>query len=279
MATRVLYGSMPVGGRSDSLAIGNRGETALDLTISPQAAIRFLLACIIVLVFVGSMAAAAMVSVGEKHRLLQLFALGGELSIPTYFSSLLLLAAGCLLGLIARENALRRLGWHLHWTLLALGFVWLSFDEAASIHEAVNPTVRIWLGMSFLDGAAWTAVAAPVVSVLAVLYLPFLLRLPPRYMRLFVTAGAIYLGSAMGAELVGQLLLKSHYGGMSWPYRMAVVVEEGCEMLGVACLIYGLITYLAELGTVVRLRIAESGGTLDGTRGKTPSGGFGPVRL
>ena len=98
-------------------------------------------------------------------------------------------------------------------------------------------------------------------------------------MRLFVTAGAICLGGAMGAELVGQLLLRSHYGGMSWPYRVAVVVEESCEMLGVASLIYGLIAYLAELGTVVRLRIAESHGTLDGTRGKAPSGGFGPARL
>jgi hypothetical protein len=252
------------------MATGKTGETAeLDLAIRPNGVFRFLLTCIIVLIFADSIATAVRHSLGEKNRLLQLFDLGGELSIPTYFSSLMLLAAGCLLGLIALEHTVRERGWRLHWTLLALGFLWLSFDEAVSIHEALNPAARIRLGMSILGGAAWTVVAAPVVSVVAALYLPFLLRLPRRYMHLFVVAGLIYLGGAMGADLVGHWLVKPHYGGMSWPSYITVVVEEGCEMLGIACFIYALLGYLAELGTMVRLRIGAAG-HLDGTRGGAP---------
>lgn len=270
MAIRMLSSFMLVAGGSRSMDTANRGDTTVDLVITPQGTIRFLLACIVFLVLAGSAAAAAMVVVGEKHRLLHLFYLGGELSVPAYFSSLMLLAAGCLFGLIARAHALRGRGWCLHWTLLALGFVWLSFDEAASIHEVLNPTVRIWLGMAFLSGAAWTVIAAPAVGILAVLYLQFLLSLPSRYMRLFVTAGLLYLGGAIGVELISQVLLKPQDVGMSWPYRLAVVVEETCEMLGIACLIYGLVAYLGELGTVVSLRMGAASQSLDGRREEIP---------
>jgi hypothetical protein len=37
-----------------------------------------------------------------------------------------LLAAACLLGLVALRHARRRAAWRWHWALLALGFAWLS---------------------------------------------------------------------------------------------------------------------------------------------------------
>jgi hypothetical protein len=256
---------------SSSIATGRTDDAAaLDLTITPEGVLRFLLACIVLLVSAGGVVAAAVLGLGETNRALQLFDLGAELSVPAYFSSLMLLAAGCLLGLIVLEHTRRGRGWRLHWALLTLGFFWLAFDEAASIHEAVNPAVRGRLGMSYLGGAAWTAVLAPVVGVLAALYLPFLLALPRRYMRLFLAAGSIYLGGAVGAELVGEWLLKPVHGAMSWPSRIGVVVEEGCEMLGTAWFIYGLLAYLADLGTVVRLRMAAAGRSSDGCEGGTP---------
>jgi hypothetical protein len=228
----------------------------LDLAVAPNDILRFLLACIGLLILAGSMVAIASAGFGEQNRITQLFDLDAELSIPAYFSSLMLLAAGCLLGFIAFEHTRRGRGWHLHWSLLALGFVWLAFDEAAQIHEALNLIVRTYLGMSYLGGVAWTVPMVVVVAVLATLYLPFVRALPRRYVLLFVASGLLYLGGAIGVEFVGGML-KDRYGAMSWLYQIEVVVEEGCEMLGAAIFIYSLATYMAELGVVVQLRMLQ----------------------
>ena len=226
----------------------------LDLAISPTTVFRFLLVCVGTLLFAGGVVAVAAVGFGEQNRLTNLFHLGVELSIPAFFSSLILLAAGCLLGAIALEHRRRGRGWHLHWSLLAVGFVWLAFDEAASIHEVLNPVARQYLGLRSLRGVAWTVPMLAVLAVLAIVFVPFLLALPRRYLGLFFASGLLYLGGAIGVEFVGHGL-KVQYGAMSWPYRIGVIVEEGCEMLGVVLFIYSLGAYLADLGFVIRARI------------------------
>jgi hypothetical protein len=246
MPSKVFYSHVAVDEPDDGVL--------LDLAVAPNVILRFLLACSGLLLLAGSMVVIASVGFGKQNRITQLFDLDVELSIPAYFSSLMLLAAGCLLGSIAFAHERRGLGWHLHWSLLALGFVWLAFDEAASIHEALNPIARIYLGLSYLRGVAWTVPMVVVVAVLAILYLPFVRALPRRYVLLFLASGLLYFGGAIGVEIMGGML-KVRYGAISWPYQIEVVVEEGCEMLGAAVFIYSLATYLAELGAVVQLRM------------------------
>jgi hypothetical protein len=57
--------------------------------------------------------------------------------------------------------------------VLALVFFWLAFDEGGSIHEALNPIARQYLGLQALGGVAWIVPMLAVLGVLAILYLPF----------------------------------------------------------------------------------------------------------
>jgi hypothetical protein len=226
--------------------------TTLDVRIRSRLVLRVLLGCILALVLAGTAFVVLAVGLGHQSRVARLFDLNAELAIPAYFASLMLLAAGCLLGLIALEQARSGGAWRRHWALLALGFVWLAFDEGAQVHEALNPALRGRFGLGGLGGIAWIVPALAAVAGLAVLYLPFVRALPRRYLRLFLGSGLLYLAGALGLEAVGGAL-RDHYGRMSWAYQAEVVVEEALEMLGAAYFIHALLLYLAERGLAVRL--------------------------
>ena len=245
---------------------GEARRPTLLLPFNPKRGLTFLIASVGMVVFGGITSAILAIVLridptvetgGGFFRIIQLLHLDTELSIPAYFSSLLLLAAGFLLWLISLEHCgTPSLRWK--WSFLALGFVWLAFDEAASIHEILNPIARSHLGLEGLLGAAWTVPALVLIAILAVAYLPFLRSLPKRYLCLFLVAATLYLGGAIGVEAVG-IGFKEDLGPLSWRYQIEVVIEESCEMMGIVVFIYALTSYLAEHGSIVWLQFDTSG--------------------
>lgn len=174
--------------------------------------------------------------------ILDLFSVNLEASIPTWYATLLLFAAAVVLALIASGKVRDREPLTAYWIGLTLIFLYLSMDEGAMIHEIAAD----WLQESFeLSGFltfGWQIVAFPIVIVVGLLYLRFVLRLPPRTRNLFIAAGIIYLSGAMVIEG----LSASRYdldGGVSFPYLAIATVEELFEMLGVVLFIYALLDY------------------------------------
>ena len=186
------------------------------------------------------------------------FGLGGEANLPTFVSVLNLLAAGLLLSLIAYHK--RRLGdamrWH--WAVLAAGMLLMSVDEAAQIHEGiVGRVVEAITGP--MDGVfhyVWYLAYLPLLALLAVVYVPFLRRLPAWYALRFMLAGLLYVGGAVGVEMIESFL---DYAGASYLFwTLSLLAEEMCEMLGIVVLIYTLLCYIAEEKLAVRLSAATS---------------------
>ena len=89
-------------------------------------------------------------------------------------------------------------------------------------------------------------------AALALYFLPFLLRLPRRTAVAFAVAAAIYLGGALGTELVEGWWREGH-GHRNLTYHLLVSTEEGLEMLGVICFINALLAYLATYYGEVRV--------------------------
>jgi hypothetical protein len=114
---------------------------------------------------------------------------------------------------IARRHALIRSPWRWHFLVLAVGFVLLSIDEMASIHE----TLLGRLG-EFLAGDVfyftWLGTALVVVALAGLAYLRFLLALPRRFQGLFAASGALFLAGAVGAEMVGSEIARQRLGEM-----------------------------------------------------------------
>lgn len=183
---------------------------------------------------------------GHSHLygLYRLFNLGSESNIPTYFSALILGIAALLLAIIATCKKNASDPYMLHWAMLSVGFFCLSVDEAAQIHELLGRPTREILG----DQAGqrpWIIPGIALSLIVAGFYLRFLLHLPLRSKLLFVAAGVLYLGGAIGIEFAAPR------GDRQLALIIFQTVEETLEMAGILLFIHSLLKYIeTNLGGV-----------------------------
>lgn len=179
---------------------------------------------------------------GQVYGLTRLFNFDQENNIPTLFSSIILLASAMLLMVISVIH--NRLGnsW-VPWFGLACIFLFLSFDEAASYHEELIMPVRNLMGASGIFYFAWVVPYIFIVLLLLVAYTRFLINLPRKFMILFVLSGAVYVGGALGLELLGGWYASTEGVG-NIQYSIITTFEELFEMLGIVFFIYSLLTYI-----------------------------------
>lgn len=179
------------------------------------------------------------------YQWVEAFNVNRESSIPTWYSSGLLLFCAILLAVIALAVRQNKDRYQRHWFGLALIFLYLSIDEAAAIHETVTTPLQESLDAGGYFYFAWVFVGIAFVGVVGMLYLKFLLRLPKRTQRLFILSGMTYIGGALGIEVISanQWYIDD---GTSLKYSAIATVEETFEMLGATLFIYALIRYLSE---------------------------------
>jgi hypothetical protein len=188
-----------------------------------------------------------------SYRYVNMFDLDEEEGFGTWFAAVMLLCAGRLLLVIARDSRSAGDGLHLWWLVLGLGFHFLSIDEVAGMHEFLNTYGDDVFGLA----SKWTTYAAVGVGMLVVAYLPFLVLLQHkghrRTLSLVVIAGILYVGGAVGVEK-----LSPDSGFSSLTYNLFwISLEEGLEMSGVIVLIYALLDYLrGGSGHTLRIEFA-----------------------
>ncbi|MCA1490356.1 hypothetical protein I6F11_05420 [Ensifer sp. NBAIM29] len=177
-----------------------------------------------------------------------------EANIPTWFASCLLLSAAGLLLLTARTKRLLQDRFTVYWYGLSLMFLYLSLDETASLHELAMAPTRALLDISGPLYAGWVIPAALAFLTLVLLYSRFLLALPRATLGWFAFAGALYVGGAVGMELVawGHIYpaYVAKFGNWSeivdMPFVVVSHVEEIIEMTGVIVFIHALLNCLRE---------------------------------
>lgn len=177
-----------------------------------------------------------------------------EQNISTLFSVTLLLCSGSLLVLIALLKRQRRDPDVSKWMILAGGFFYLATDEGWSLHERLIDPVRSLLGHGNLGifYFAWIIPAMAGVALLGLLFLGFLARLPSSTRWSFIIAGSLYLGGAIGIEMLGGRYAELH-SFENLTYQLFVHLEESLEMAGIILFIHTLLRYLAEQYPEIRL--------------------------
>ena len=163
----------------------------------------------------------------------QLFDVDEENNLPTWFSEFLLLTATVLLWLCAGKKRRDEDPLVDHWYALTIGFLLLAIDEVAGIHETIN---------SLID-PTWAIGGGLLALGIGLGFIPFLRRLPKRTAILFVVAGAIYIGGAVGVEIIGEPLDSD-----TMTYNLLTVLEEGMEMFGIIFFIFVLLQYMLGAG-------------------------------
>ena len=140
----------------------------------------------------------------------------------------------------------------MHWCLLAVAFLYISLDEAVTIHEDLS---RLFdFGGVFYFG--WVLPAAVVVVLMGIFYVPFLLHLSERTRWQFVLSGAIYVGGALGVELLLGYWTDSH-GTKNLGYGLIDLVEESMEILGLSLFFLALLEFLSAESRTIRIHVVK----------------------
>ncbi len=160
-----------------------------------------------------------------------------EVSIPTWFSSIQLFAVGAVLLPLARRS--KPLSAFL--VLVALGFVFLSMDEAAAIHDKIYRSAQR-LKLPLLEGVEyliWMA-AYLLVGMISLLigYRPvlFVWNHHRREGVWIAAGGAIFVVGGIGIEIFTHYLYNI---ALDAKFVLAVAAEEFFEMAGVSIMLYG----------------------------------------
>jgi hypothetical protein len=129
------------------------------------------------------------------------------------------------------------------WNFIGLVFIYLSADESLTGHEKLAK-----LGAMIVDPHgfflfAWTVPVIAIVLLVVVACFKLVINLPPHERNLTFLSGAIYLGGAVGLEMVGGKL-QELYGYEAYPYHIETSLEEAME--GIGMLIFMRVLILLE---------------------------------
>ncbi len=187
-------------------------------------------------------------------RTLEIFDVNLENNIPTFYSSISLLYCAVLLLIISFGEKLKNPEQVIYWRILSLGFLYLSIDEMASLHE--------WMGVLMMGQAkfsgvwhfAWMIPALFMILIIGITFLKFLFRLPVKTRALLLLSGFIYIGGAIGIEMISGIFIEEDAAN-KLGYELLNLLEESMEMIGILFFVYTLNHYLSSIKVPIEISI------------------------
>lgn len=241
----------------------------MTLTIKPKKIALILGVAICLLIMAGILGSIARFQFGITDSLIvNLFNLDSEKNFPTYFSTVLLLVSGVLLFVIgyARKKQAARDYWQ--WIGLGAVFIFLSMDEFIEIHEEIGTIIQNKFQPTGVFYFAWIIPYAVFAIAMAIAYVPFLLRLPLTFKKLFIAAGFLYVMGALGMEAVASYF-NYEIGERGLYFVVLSTIEESMEMFGLVLFIYALLHYMDVI--LGRLTLVVSAVQTEALSGNDPA--------
>jgi hypothetical protein len=214
---------------------------------------RFFEIALAIVVVSGVVREAIIAGIGTETVLKDLrhFKLDAERNLASWYESLCMAIAAGLLFLhaqIARQKSPADI---VPWTILSVVFILMSMDEAIGFHEISVKPLRNALHLGGIFYYSWVLIAAPAVTLLGVYLLPFLLRLPRVTAMRFVACGAIFVGAALGTELVCGYF--ATHGGLETPYyKITAAAQEIFENMGMTLFVLSLLRHVGDAAPNLR---------------------------
>lgn len=197
---------------------------------------------LVVVGFLGQLATLYLPDFLGRDLVARLTDLGGESNLPAAFSVALLVLAALLLGVIARAKRAVHDPYARSWTALTWIFGFLALDEAAMLHERLGVVTSHLVKTEGFLAHAWVIPYALLGLWVLFAFLRFLTHLPARTRHQIVLAGVIYVGGALGFEMLeGEAATASRQPLLE---QLLVTAQEAMEMAGVILLIGALLRYI-----------------------------------
>lgn len=190
----------------------------------------------------------------QFERIRKLFYLNNERNLPTYFSSVLLFTIALIYGLVWEIKRKRNDRFQKSWLLMSMIFLLLSTDEMVGLHEKVGYFLRKNLTPHPLVQFPWIIVGIPLVALFLILFRKYILQLSPRSRNLFLIGFIVYVGGAIGAEMVGGWYV-FYNSSKSFTYELISAVEECMEIYGAIIILAASFKNLQENSEGIQLSI------------------------
>lgn len=215
----------------------------ISLYISRKRLMKFLITGVVLLTVINIFHQISWYFWQQDYKLLMWhFDIGGDETVPTWFSSLLLLICTILLLLAARAERNQPYPATRHWQGLALIFLALSIDETAALHEW-SSSLLATLELKGIFYYSWVLFGLGFVLLFCLAYSRFYWRLPQRLKIQFFLAAALYVGGALFVEMINARQ-EYLFGAQTLTYQAMTAVEELMEMCGILVFINALLGHL-----------------------------------
>lgn len=181
-------------------------------------------------------------------------------NLTTWYSSITLLLCSVLLAVIAIAKKKDRDPYSWHWQILAVIFAIMSLDEVAMLHERAGNLIDILSPVEYSGwlNYQWVLLGIPLTAIIAIAYLRFMLHLPARTRNLFFLAGALFVGGALGLEMLSGHQASLNNRSSQFLYTLYMTIEELWEKLGVLVFIHALLTYIEKYISPVQISIGDN---------------------
>ncbi len=219
----------------------------LEIYLSPHKTAKFLLRIVVFLTIASLVTNLCQLYLPDylgRDFLRMIFNLDSELNIPSTYSAGTLLFCSILMAIIAIAQKLAGNRNFRSWIGLSLVFLYLSIDEFMAIHELLVEPLRDKFNTSGFLYYAWVIAGAIFLLIFLLVFGRFIITLPAKTRRLFIIAGTIYVGGAIGCELVSGYYA-NYYSYTDIIFVLLTTVEEVLEKLGIIVFIYALLSYMS----------------------------------
>jgi hypothetical protein len=188
----------------------------------------------------------------EVWRLSRYVDLTYEMNLPAFFSAFLLGLAGTTIWVIYRKKIVQNGPYIFHWFTLSITFFFLALDETFELHEQLGWIATKYIGRENLLFEDWAYVAIPLVILFGTIFFRFFTHLPLREKRGFSLAAFLYVGGALGVEIIGSAFFIKFGFHQGTIYILLTTIEEVTEMVGVIYFIHVLKVYLDSLNEEIQ---------------------------
>ena len=180
-------------------------------------------------------------------------------NLTTWYSSITLLACSLLLAIIAIAKKRDQDRYSVHWKILAVIFAIMSLDEVAMLHERAGNLIDILSPVEYTGwlNYQWVLLGIPLTAIIAIAYLRFIVHLPAKTRNLFILAGALFVGGALGLEILAGYQ-DSLNTSSNFLYKLFTTIEELWEKLGVLVFIHALLTYIEKYISTVQVSLGNN---------------------
>lgn len=178
-----------------------------------------------------------------RQEWMVVFNMDRELNFPTLFTVILLMICAYFLKRISILKKAHQNPYAKYWKTLSFIFWFLSADEAFQIHEVfiIPPLGKSLPGIFHF---VWVIPYGIGVIFLIYYFAKFFLSLPKEIRILFFISGCLYIGGALGLEMLLGVWVRIAGGMQNLVYALLASVEEMMEIMGLIVFIYSLFTYI-----------------------------------